>query len=877
MVTNSFAARLATMPRQTWIALASTPAALVLCDLLLLLPAPDPLQSWAALGLAALLPGALLTALLLGNHADRLSLGERVVYSVGLGYGVLVLTLLGLSYLPGGLTFVQVALAFHSLILLLLVLIGRRRTGQPATGAGRQWQGSLLWTNLALLALLAGAAYLRFTNLGYAELHGDEAAVALRAVDVIQGWERALFVHKKGPGEILPAVALYVLTGRLTEFAAHLPFALASWTGVLATYLLARRWFGPVAGWWAAAMVTVDGYLMAFGRMLQYQSLIFLLVVLTVLAMQHALDRRPSMRYFLAAALLLATGLLAHYEAVIAGVPACWLLICYWRQQEGDWQAKSWHVARQLALPLLIGAAILIAFYVPFVLDPEFFRDTFAYIFGYRLAGRSIPEGLAIVVGRSTLYSSSYYFWSLVALTVVGLGRAYWRYAPKTLAILLTLLLAGVLAALLVDSAAFFQWPGRLALWLWAALFATVWLAPRLPPNERAAWLWFSAPLLGVIFFVVKPGTHVYIFFIPWAVVTGMVVGQLWTALAKAWGGWSIRWFLAPAMAVLVLIFGNYVYQLFVVNRVEVLRTWDENRPVGYWTSYTSPAFESIFGFPLRNGWKSIGALYAQGTLQGRFDTNDRFTSVPDWYLRGTEFCPRDDPNYYLLVPYPLPVDRAIVDEQRRHLQETHYLWGVVTTNDQPHLEIYASKERLPAEQSAAPRIFREEEYTAFYNEHRLIPFTRNGPLGTQPVPNPTDYRFDNQIHLIGYNIDQADVKPGGELAVELYWRTAQPLAVNYDVSIQVIDLTDAHKVGQRDGEPGCNRFPTTLWTPGDQIYDRYHIPIAPDARPGQYSIYVTVYQVGSDGSQTPLPVTQADGQPVSGAILGTVTVAAPE
>ncbi|MFZ4661323.1 MAG: ArnT family glycosyltransferase [Caldilineaceae bacterium] len=875
MAQNSFAVRLATMPRQTWLALAFTPAALLLCDLLLLLPTPDRLQSWAALGLAALLPGALLAELLLGKRADTPSFGERLVYSVGLGYGVLVLTLLGLSYLPGGLTFLQVALTFHVIILLFLLLVWLRGGQSVAVAAGRrQW---FTWTNLTLLALLAGAAYLRFTNLSYSELHGDEAVVALRAVDVIQGWERALFVHKKGPGEILPAVALYVLTGRLTEFAAHLPFALASWTGVLATYLLARRWFGPVAGWWAAAMVMVDGYLMAFGRMLQYQSLIFLMVVLTVLAVQHALDRRPSGRYFLVAALVLATGLLAHYEAVIAVVPVFWLLLCHWQQQEGDWRAKSWLVARQLALPLVVGGAILVAFYVPFVLDPEFFRDTFAYIFGYRLAGRSRPEGLAIVAGRSTLYSSSYYFGALVILTVAGLVRAYWRYAPKVLAILLTLLLVVVMTALWSDSTAFFQLPGRLAFWLWVALFATVWLAPRLSQNERTAWLWFSAPLLGVIFFVVKPGTHVYIFFIPWAMVTGLVIAQLWTALANAWGGWSTRWLLAPAMALLVLIFGNYVYQLFVVNRIEVLRTWDENRPAGYWTSYTTPAFESIFGFPLRNGWKSIGALYAQGTLHGRFDTNDRFSTVPDWYLRGEEFCPRDDPNYYLLVPYPLPVDRPIVEEQRRQLQDAYYLWGVVTINDQPHLEIYAHKERLPAEQTATPRIIRDEEHTDFYNSQRLMPFTRNGPLGTQPIPNPTGYRFDNHIQLLGYQIDRAEVEPGGEVKVELYWRTEQPLTVNYDVSIQVIDLSDARKAGQRDGEPGCNRYPTTLWTPGDRIYDRYHVPLFPDAQPGIYSIYVTLYEVGSDGSQTLLPVTQADGQAVSGAVLGTVTVTAPQ
>lgn len=848
--------------------------ALLLCDFLLLTPTPDVLQSWAALGLAALLPGALLMQALIGYAANPPEWGTRVVYSVGLGCGLAVLTLLGLSYLPGGLTFLQVALTLHGLILGLAVInwVRARRAGAvPLPLPTLTLNGNMV----ALLALLLGAAYLRFANLNYSELHGDEALVALRAVDVIQGWERALFIHKKGPGEILLGTAMYVLTGRLTEFAAHLPFALASWAGVLATYLLGRRWFGPVAGWWAAAMVATDGYLMVFGRMLQYQSVIFLLVVLTVLALQHALDRRgASKAYLLLAALFLATGLLFHYEAIIATIPVAWLLIGFWRAQAGDWRARSWAVARQLAIPLVVGTIILVVFYVPFVRDPEFFRDTFAYIFGHRLAGRSLPEGLAIVVGRSTLYSSSYYFWCLVGLTVAGLIRAYVRFTPRWLALGLTLLLAAVLAALLIDSVAFMGLPGRLALLLCLLLFAPVWFAPRLSSAERSAWLWFGVPLLGVIFLVSKPGTHVYVFFIPWALVAGMVVGQSWDALARRWGARSAGWLLAPAMVLLALLFGNYVRWLFVVNQPEVLRTWDETHPTGYWTSYTTPAFESIFGFPIRNGWKSVAALYAQGTLRGRFDTNDRFSMVPDWYARGAEYCPRDAANYYLLVPYPLPVDRPIVDEKRRQLADDYYLWGTVTAHAQPHMEIYARKDTLAAEQAASPRTIREEDYTALFNTQLLTPFTRNGPLGAQPIPNPTGYRFGEHIALLGYSIDKTLVAPNGELEVVLYWNTNQALATNYFVSLQVIDLRDAHKVGQRDGEPGCNRFPTTTWVPGDRIYDRYHVPIDPVARPGDYSLFVTLYAVdAANGQQTPLPVTQADGQTVGGAVLGTVTV----
>lgn len=858
---------------QPWLLLMGLIVATVVGNLLLFLPAPSQVQSWAALGVAIVIPGLLLMRLLIGNRVDAPLLGERFTYGVGLGFVLMVLLSLGLSYLPGGLAFAQLLLAFDAIIVLLTFAYWRQIRTAPLPSPSVP-APLASWSMVALLILMAGAAYLRFTNIGYSELHGDEALVALRAVDVLQGWERALFVHKKGPGEILTAVVFYLLTGELSEYTAHLPFAFASWSGVLVTYLLGRRWFGPVAGWWAGAMVAVDGYLMAFGRMLQYQSVIFLLTVLTILVVQRAVDRhRTAGHYLLVAALLAATGLLYHYEAVIALIPALWLLYCLWQVLHGSTKTKMGQFVRLILVPLVVGISTVALFYVPFLLDPEFFRDTYYYIVGYRLAGHTVPDGLAVIAGRSTLYSSTYYFWTLVALIAAGLLATYHRYLRRTLATVLTILLIGVSAAMVLFPVAFVDLPFRLAPLLVAALFSPAWFTPRLDPSKRAAWLWFGITLIGVLFFVRKPGTHVYIFFVPWALVSGMVVGQGWTAVAERWGERTVRIFLAPLLLLLVVIFGNYVRQLFVANDVEVLRTWDENRPAGYWTSYESPAFESIFGFPIRNGWKTVATLYDQGVLQGRFDTNDRFSMVPDWYLRGEEYCARDAGKYYLLVPYPLPVDRPIVDEQRRALDDRYLLWGTITANDAPHMEIYVRQDETALQGPGMPYTLRSEEYIAYYNKELTAPFTRNGPLGAQTIPNPTAIRFGEHITLIGYQVDRQMVEAGGEVEVELYWETQAHLDTDYYVSIQIIDLSDAAKAGQRDGEPGCNRFPTTTWVPGDRIYDRYHVPINDDAQPGSYSIYVTMYSVDGNGAQQVLPATLPDRTNAGGAVLGEVGV----
>ncbi|MEA3407908.1 MAG: hypothetical protein U9R48_07505 [Chloroflexota bacterium] len=47
------------------------------------------------------------------------------------------------------------------------------------------------------------AAFFRFFNLSYAEFQGDEVAVLHKAAACIQGRQDALFLHKKGPAEIL--------------------------------------------------------------------------------------------------------------------------------------------------------------------------------------------------------------------------------------------------------------------------------------------------------------------------------------------------------------------------------------------------------------------------------------------------------------------------------------------------------------------------------------------------------------------------------------------------------------------------------------------------------------------------------------------------
>ncbi|MCL4858086.1 MAG: glycosyltransferase family 39 protein [Caldilineaceae bacterium] len=827
---------------------------------LIFAPVPPLLKAFAALALTGFVPGALLVELLVGRSAARPTPWERFVYSAGAGYTCMVAMTLSLSYLPGGLLRGQVLLAFDLLIAALALVLfiahraDMRRASTPdvegpvavsPAPAGR-------WLAAALVTLVVVGSFFRFTNLGYSEFQGDEARLALRAAEVIQGYENALFVHKKGPAEILLPTTIYALGDGLTEAMARLPFAVAGLVGLVAFFLLGWRLFGPVAGWISAILLAFDGYLIAFSRIVQYQSIVFLMDVLVVLiAVRVWRQPRALPRYMALGALLLATGLLAHYEAIFVLFPVSYLLWRIWR--EG---APLGRIARAAILPLLVGVALVGLFYLPFVRNPAF-DDTYYYLTEYRMGGGSIFNHLVDFFARATLYSSTYYLITLVALTVVGLLGRYRHWRPRWVGWLFS---AGLLVGLGITVAE----PAWLLIgetdWVWlffGAALGIAWFTPDFPPAERTVWLWFGAPMMVALFFTAIPNTHVYSFFIPWALLAGMVAARGWDWLRTRLSPPAARVSALAVTAVLMALFGGYQYWLFVYNDQEVLRTWPQNRPAGYWTAYDMPVEVAIFGFPHNNGWKVVDALYEEGALQGNYDTNARDV-IAEWYTRGDHYCVRDDLRYFILVN---PVEPSRVEETaelRINVEHGHQAYGIVHVQGNPALTIY---ERIEGDRSVPhlpPRTFALEEYAAHFDRTRTHPrFERTGPVAPSMIQQPAAFRFGDSIWLRGYRLESASASRGEVLEVQLYWEAIQPVAGDYKVFVQVIDMATLAKVGQSDGRPGCERHPTQDWLPGDTISDRFRAPIDPHALPGRYTLLIGMY---NDAEQ--LGIYDAQGQP---------------
>ncbi len=709
------------LPNQGWLLLAIG----AIAHLVLWLPAPLAVRAIAALTIAGGIPGYLWVMAWVGQQPAAPRGWERWIFVMGSAYGLMILGMLALSYLPGGVSQWQSLGAFDGLSLVLAGWVGLQTGGLqtiepsaeidtlphppaslPCKSAGQRVYpaSSLPWLGLGLLLLVLLGGFYRFAYLGYSDFHGDEARAALRAAAVIQGYEDVLFLHRKGPAEILLPTVVYALTGELTEAIARSLFALANLAGLLAVFVLGHRLWGPLAGWAAALFLALNGYLIGFGRLVQYQSLVFLMSVLVILVL-YRLAQQPQAiaRYGVLAALFFTTGLLAHYEASGILLPVGYLLVRIQRSHpSGSW--------RQWGLPLLVLLLPLLAFYVPFLAHPQF-ADTNAYL-EMRLIGEQVLYNhLVSFFQRATIYNTTDYLVMMIGFMLVALAYSTRRVHPAGAGLSLGMVGLGIGLSVwqpTLLTIAGIDFTGMLFL----VPCLVVWLAPGVPLAERLIWLWFGSLFLLACFRVARPHTHVYVFFIPWGLLSGFGVSLVW-GWGQQWLRRSVaRWVALVGLSLAIVISSTYSYLYFIHHQVEIIRDWGQYHPTGFfWKSYQAPDLRKLFGFPYNEGWRVIPLLYQDGILQGNYQMNEVIW-VTYWYIRDAQFCEQDCPYFFLADILDKRDQNAELPEKLK--QKGYQLFGLITVKDNPRLRIY--KQDISADW--VPQIFKFEDYQHRFYEN---------------------------------------------------------------------------------------------------------------------------------------------------------------
>jgi hypothetical protein len=810
------------------------------------------LQASAAFVVMIAAPGLLLVDLIVQHHDESLPLDEWLIYGAGIGFGIGASVVFILGLLPGVLTQVTLLVVFDAMIVGLTILLWRRGSTQGAPvqphHTGRRSWPFVIGVSLILLL----AASMRLTNLGYSQLQGDEATPIVRASAFAQDGEDAVFLQPRGPLDMMIPAGMMALGAAQSELALRLPFALASVVAVGAVISLGALLFGRGVGMIAGLLLALDGFAVAFGRMMHYESVVLLVTTACAMALvkivllqrtRSPFDEALARRYVWIAALLAATGILAHYDGLITLIVGGYLFFALWRAGLTVQQLVKIGFA-----PGAVSLAIVTSFYAAFVLHPNFNTTVERYTESLVDERTLLVNNLLVYAERAGFYFGALHFYFLLVTLWVAVCLAFWKRRANRWSVLL-----GVLALalpLVLAIAALFDIPFDITfLWIFTIGLGLV-LLPGVTVERRLLWLWFGIPFFAALFLTAKPGLHFYLFSPPLALLLGVTIYELYKWDSPLFG--KARYLLPVGLLILTFINIVYVYQLFVSKAENAMQAKAMQSAPPLWPAETMTIPILYFGIPYDGGWRIIDALYADGTLQGSYLTNiDRW--ITDWYTRGAEFC-RRQPDYIIVDRFSQPDSAQRLEAE---MGDGYTLAATIANDGEPRLSIYGRNGTEP------PPVYDIDELNATANRSRatipITPWSATAPL------EPLDLRFGEELALTGVRVDfspsgiknlAAPINAGEHLSISLSWELLQETEREYTLFVQLID-ENAVKAGQRDTSPACNAGPTSAWRVGRKVPGYYRLSIAPDAPPGIYSLIVGLYDAAN---QERLYVYDAEG-----------------
>ena len=123
--------------------------------------------------------------------------------------------------------------------------------------------------------------------------------------------------------------------------------------------------------------------------------------------------------------------------------------------------------------------------------------------------------------------------------------------------------------------------------------------------------------------------------------------------------------------------------------------------------------------------------------------------------------------------------------------------------------------------------------------------------------PNSVNVNFEDELQLLGYDVNPRRVQRGEPVTLTLYWQAKRPLTTDYTFFAQVVD-NDTTRWAAHDMAPPS---PTSTWAE-DEVRS-ITLTLTPDAEtpPNVYPIIIGMYTV-DDGNFERLQIIAEDGRP---------------
>jgi len=168
-----------------------------------------------------------------------------------------------------------------------------------------------------------------------------------------------------------------------------------------------------------------------------------------------------------------------------------------------------------------------------------------------------------------------------------------------------------------------------------------------------------------------------------------------------------------------------------------------------------------------------------------------------------------------------------------------------------------------------------------------LSPFLSIAPAYARPpiasaVPHsaqPVNITYGGALQLLAYELSQSSVAPGEQVSVKTYWRALKPLTADYSIYVRLLGREgpegEPQHLAQLDTYPGNGTYPTSLWSPGEIVVDRYTLTVSPEAiAPTLARLEIGPYEFETKAILE--PITDGEGRTILSPQVTTLRVAAP-
>ncbi len=119
-----------------------------------------------------------------------------------------------------------------------------------------------------------------------------------------------------------------------------------------------------------------------------------------------------------------------------------------------------------------------------------------------------------------------------------------------------------------------------------------------------------------------------------------------------------------------------------------------------------------------------------------------------------------------------------------------------------------------------------------------------------------TDLVYGDDLQLLGYELPQGSrFQAGAALPISFYWQATRTLEQDYTVAWFLRTVAGEPVVQGWDLEPVGGFAPTSSWRSGVPVWDNRALRLPSDLQPGDYRLWVVVYQADATGNINNLSV----------------------